>query len=119
MFDMIDFPEGANLNEALLMTMGAFGMAFLVLVTLMVVTIVMGGIVKVHSRKPSTKTSSEVSGHAMAAAIAVSIATAGKKQMITQDASNNYVPTELESGNWRNRGRQEIMDSRLDRVHRK
>ena len=119
MFDFIAFQEGSSLNEALLMTMGAAGMAFLVLITLMVVTIITGRIVGVGSRKPSAETFSEESRQAMAAAIAVSIATGEKKHLGAEDASDTYVHKELEAGSWRDRGRQDIMDSRLGGVHRR
>jgi hypothetical protein len=119
LFDFIEFQEGANLNEALLMTMGAAGMACLVLITLMTVTIITGRIVAVCSKKPSAETFSEVSRHAIAAAIAVSIATAENKRPDAKDTADPYVHKDLEAGSWRDRGRQDIMDSRLGGVHRR
>ena len=102
-------------TEALVMTGGGAGMAFLVLISLMLVTLITRRAVVALSREATVAPDTETDDRQMAAAIAVSLAMADqqKQRSVAVSSQGEWAP-----GRWGSRGRQDIMDSRLGRMQR-
>ena len=93
-------------SEALVMTAGGLGMAFFILVILMVFTSIMGRLLQTRSNRVSDSIESEDAQLAAATAVAVALS----------EHQTPKKPIEgLAASPWASQGRQEIMAARLGR----
>ena len=93
-------------SEALVMTAGGLGMAFFVLILLMVFTSVMGRLLQTRSTGDSSPLEREDAQLAAATAVAVALAERRQQRALAAGQATSV---------WATRGRQEIMDSRSGR----
>ena len=111
------FDSDVSIGDALFMTLGGLGMAFLVLFLLMIMITSMGWLSRRVSRE-SAASSSDDQGAAVAAAVAVSVAVAADQQA-GRPPGRHIVPPVAAASNWARRGRLDIMESRMGRVRRR
>ena len=112
---MFDF----DVSDALVMTAGGIGMAFLVLTLLTVLTSLMGWASQSWSRRASGETSQEEHQARLAAAIAASVAVA-TSQRGKLPAGGRVSVNRVETASlWAIHGRQDIMESRQGPARRR
>ena len=113
---------GFDVTDALLMTVGGVGMAFLVLILLTVLTAVMGRVARwsplATSRPRPVAPETEVpepEDLEMAAIIAVSVVSARLSQRRPITGGRSPMATSTAANNWSAQGRRDIMASRSGR----
>ena len=111
------FDSDVSIGDALVMTLGGLGMAFLVLLLLMIMITAMGWLSRRVCRESAVSPSDD-QGAALAAAVAVSVAVAADRQA-GRPAVRHIVPPIAAASNWARRGRLDIMESRIGRTRRR